>query len=138
MIPRGIRNKNPGNIRYGRSVWRGEIKGADPSFIVFASMPYGIRAIALLLLHYQRRLGLNTVKDIIGRWAPAVENNTPAYVFHVCKELHIGTDQPIKLSDPATLSAIVRAIILHENGTLAGVSDIDIAQGVNLALYDRV
>ena len=74
--PRGIRNNNPGNIRWG-SDWKGlkkDGKQQDPSFCIFETPEYGIRALAKLLRNYQRLYGLNTPYRIISRYAPPTEN----------------------------------------------------------------
>jgi hypothetical protein len=77
--PRGIRNHNPGNIRRNGDPWQGLAKDqTDREFFTFQSAVYGIRALARLLITYQDKYGLCTIETIIGRWAPAVENNTKA------------------------------------------------------------
>lgn len=113
-IPRGIRNNNPGNIRHGDK-WKGlaPIQG-DPDFCTFISPEYGIRAMAVLLLNYQRKQGLQTVRQIISRWAPPTENNTEAYIRHVAERLGVGPDEPIVIAD--VLPTLVACIIRHENG----------------------
>ncbi len=112
--PRGIRNNNPGNIRHGQK-WDGlaPMQG-DPAFATFVSPEYGIRAMAKLLLNYQSRNGLKTVRQIIDRWAPPNENNTAAYVQHVADRIGVGPDDPIVVAD--VLPTLVASIIRHENG----------------------
>ena len=61
--PRGIRNNNPGNIRWGDN-WKGlvpEDKRTDRSFCQFIDVKYGIRAIARILLNYRNREGMKRV-----------------------------------------------------------------------------
>lgn len=68
--PRGIRNNNPGNIRWG-SDWKGlkkDGKQQDPSFCIFKTPEYGIRALAKLLRNYKQLYGLNTPRKIISRY----------------------------------------------------------------------
>jgi len=79
--PRGIRNNNPGNIRRNGDPWQGlaETQG-DKEFFTFATPVYGIRALARTLITYQDRHGLRTIRQIISRWAPPVENDTESYV----------------------------------------------------------
>lgn len=87
--PRGIRNNNPGNIRWGAD-WQGLKKDGklqDPSFCVFKSPVWGIRALAKLLKNYQRLYGLNTPRKIINRYAPPNENQTQAYIQSVAHQL---------------------------------------------------
>jgi len=114
---RGIRNNNPGNIRRSSTDWRGEVPGADAAFETFATPADGIRAIAKLLVNYQERYGLTTLRGLINRYAPPSENNTTAYVDAVAAKAHIGPDQVVRLrQQPETLEHVVTAIIRHENG----------------------
>lgn len=134
-IARGIRNNNPGNIRHG-SPWQGMAAvQSDPAFIQFESMPYGVRAMVLLLRTYSRRYGLNTPAGIISRWAPPSENATGAYALAVARALGVSINTPLDVEDPATVAALVRAIARHENGAVASLllTDAAIAQGVALA-----
>lgn len=116
MDPRGIRNYNPGNIRAGSEKWQGEVGRDDKGFVIFDSERNGLRALAKLLINYQLKHNLQTIRQIITRWAPPVENNTPAYVNAVAVDMHTHVDAPLNLRDPETLDQLVRAIVLHENG----------------------
>jgi hypothetical protein len=129
-LPRGIRNNNPGNIKAGDS-WQGSA-GDDGTFVIFADMSWGTRALATALANMQNR-GLNTIRSIVSAWAPASENNTQAYVTAVANDTGIGPDDTLAMDQP-TLAAIMRAIINHENGeasSLSYVSDQDIQEGLN-------
>ena len=134
MTPRGIRNNNPGNIRFGKSVWLGSVKGSDPAFVTFSEMRYGVRAMALLLLHYQKHYGDKTIRQLINRWAPPVENDTGAYVNHVALICDAQPSAPYDLMLSDNLFYLVSAIILHENGTMSGMQGSDLHEGVELAL----
>lgn len=71
--PRGLRNKNPLNIRIGNS-WLGEVKDpTDPYFEQFTTMTYGLRAGFIILKRYIERYHRNTVRLIIRSWAPSSE-----------------------------------------------------------------
>ena len=127
MIPmserRGYRNNNPGNIDAG-SPWQGLMDRADmnakqaaePRFCVFKAPKWGIRAMARILITYQDKHGLDTVKGIIDRWAPPVENNTKAYIEAVSKSLGVTPNQGIDVHRYDTMVALVKAIIHHEIG----------------------
>ncbi|MGH6959718.1 MAG: structural protein [Dongiaceae bacterium] len=116
-LPRGIRNRNPGNIRKSRDRWKGLAPlQSDPAFFVFEAPLWGIRAMAVILRNYQRRHGLKSLAQIIARWAPASENDTAGYVAAVSKAMGIGPRAQLDLSDGATLRALIAAIIRHENG----------------------
>lgn len=115
--PRGIRNHNPGNIRRSSDPWQGlaERQG-DVEFFTFKSPIYGIRALARTLITYQDKHGLSTIRQIIGRWAPPVENNTNAYVRAVADATDLDADQMLDLHDFDYLFPLTKAIIKHENG----------------------
>lgn len=116
MTPRGIRNNNPGNIRLGKTMWKGEASTQpDPAYITFAEPVWGLRAIARILYTYQSH-GLMTVRTMIGRWAPASENDTDAYVRAVARGMGVGPDDHVDLDVPGHMVNMVQAIVLHENG----------------------
>jgi hypothetical protein len=120
MTPRGIRNHNPLNLRedkHGGDQWDGEaLLNLDASFEEFKSPVWGIRAGAKVLRNYQRLHGLNTVSDIINRFAPPTENITTSYIDHVAKKLNVSPFDPINLNNHDTLKQLVSAVIKHENG----------------------
>lgn len=86
---RGFRNNNPGNIRHGEE-WVGLSKNqSDKKFCQFVSVEYGIRAIFKLLETYKHKYGLTTIEEIIGRWAPSIENETEDYIESVIDYMRI-------------------------------------------------
>ncbi len=116
-LPRGIRNNNPGNIRYNATAWAGlSIPPSDGEFCVFTEPKYGIRALARIIKTYQNKHGIRTIAGVIGRWAPAVENDTESYIRSVCRQTGFSAQTELDLMDEKTLFALVKAIILHENG----------------------
>lgn len=112
-LPRGIRNNNPGNIRKTATAWQGEVDGADGAFETFRDPEDGLRALARLLLRYAD-YGLDTVRAVLTRYAPACENDTDGYVAHVAARLGVAPDEPIRVGDH--LEPLMRAIVDHENG----------------------
>lgn len=113
-IPRGIKNRNPGNIRRSRDRWRGlAAVQSDPDFFVFETPHWGLRALAKILLTYRARYGLGSVRELIGRWAPPNENDTAAYVTAVARHLGIKPDADVPLD---LWPSLVTAIVRHENG----------------------
>lgn len=116
--PRGIRNNNPGNIRWGDD-WKGLVpkeQRTDKSFCQFITPEYGIRAMIVILRNYQRKHGLNTISGIINRWAPTNENNTQAYIDSVAKSTGVTPDQFVHTDDSRFMMKLLQAIIRHENG----------------------
>ncbi|EDR7911251.1 structural protein [Salmonella enterica] len=118
QTPRGIRNNNPGNIRWGDD-WKGLVpkdQRTDKSFCQFTTPEYGIRAMIIILRNYKRKYGLNTVSSFIKRWAPPNENNTQAYINSVAQATGVTPDQRIDTSDSRFMIKLLQAIIKHENG----------------------
>lgn len=116
---RGIRNNNPGNIRWGDE-WKGlvpEGQRTDKSFCQFKAPEFGIRAMIIILRNYQSKYGLKTITGIIKRWAPPNENDTQAYIRSVAQATGTEADKPIDLTDSRKLFPLLQAIIKHENGT---------------------
>lgn len=117
QLARGIRNRNPGNIRRSSDRWKGLAPlQSDPAFFVFEAPIWGLRATAVILRSYQRRHGLKTLTQIIGRWAPATENDTAAYVKAVARTVHVSPRATLDLQEGSTLRDLIAAIIRHENG----------------------
>lgn len=116
MTPtRGERNNNPGNIRHG-SNWLGLSEDQpDKSFCTFDDPMYGIRALAKVLLVYRAK-GFDTVREIIQRWAPSIENNTGAYVAAVAASMRVDPDTHLDVIHYDQMYPLVTAIIKHENG----------------------
>ncbi len=120
--PRGIRNNNPGNLDKG-SPWQGLVDNPnEPRFCTFIDPVWGIRALAVTLITYhdKRRAkdgsNIDTIREVIERWAPPSENNTAAYVKEVSKAVGVDPDTVINLHRYDTLRPLVEAIIRHENG----------------------
>lgn len=130
--PRGIRNNNPGNVRRTQDHWLGQVwPGQDSAFCQFDTMAHGVRCTAKILLGYQAAK-LNTVRRIINRWAPAVENDTRAYVTAVANECGVSPDSPVALEE-RMLTCLCGAIFHHENGG-DYVKAADLSAGVRMAL----
>ena len=115
-FPRGYRLNNPGNVRHG-DPWQGRTDDQpDEDFVQFVSPKYGIRAMAKVLLTYQHKHFLRTVREIIGRWAPTSENDTESYIQAVLKETKFQPGLSLDLFKMRYAKPLVKAIIRHENG----------------------
>lgn len=124
-LPRGIRNNNPGNIRRSATAWEGiarpnELKPfqiGENAFCVFSEAKFGIRAMAIILRNYQRKIGLRTVSGMINRWAPPSDNNTTDdYIRTVSGAMGIAGEQPFDFADSALGPKMLSAMIRVENG----------------------
>ena len=117
LLPRGMRNYNPGNIENGAFA-RSQpgYVGSDGRFAKFDNMDNGLAAHSALLNSYGNK-GLNTLNAIINRWAPSSDNNRPAqYAAFVGKKLGVDPNQPLDMSDPNVRKSIATAMGTFENG----------------------
>jgi hypothetical protein len=115
--PRGIRNNNPFNIEWNGTSWQGlDIPAHDGRFCRFIKPDLGIRAGCKILLTYQEKHRLRSIREMISRFAPSHENDTQAYIQPVAKAVGVSSDAPVNLRDAATMLKMARAIITHENG----------------------
>ena len=128
---RGYRNNNPGNIRINGDKFQGEvIPSQDKEFKQFESMAYGYRAIFKILRNYQINYKLNTIRQMIIRWAPKKENDTANYISFVSEISGIPADDPIRTDNREMMIRIVAAMSRVENGIDADM--VDIIDGWNL------
>lgn len=146
-VTRGIRNNNPGNIRIGLP-WQGlmpedkkniEQKRED-AFCVFDAPVWGIRAIAKILQTYGRTRRaadgsrIDTVREVITRWAPPSENKTDEYAAYVARMMRLpGPDEKIDMEDFQTQLNMVKAIIRFENNGRCPYDDNLIRQALDYA-----
>jgi len=132
-LPRGIRNHNPGNIRKSADSWKGLIE-YDPEYCQFFTPQHGIRAMARILINYEKLYGLNTVTQIIWRWAPPDDGNATAiYADFVARRMGVNRNTPLNVKD--NLVPLIKAMIEFENGVQP--YDVDtIAEGITMALSD--
>jgi len=111
--PRGIRNNNPGNIRYGDFAYKNGATGRDSGgFAIFPSMEAGVAAQRALLQNYLLQ-GNDTIRKVVSKYAPSSENDTSGYIAEVSRKLGVGADQ--KLSS-ANIDALSSAIFAREVG----------------------
>jgi len=103
----------------------------DPDFVVFNGALYGLRALALILWHYQTLHGLKTLKGMIERFAPPEENDTTTYVENACKVCDVQPDNLFDL-DTSNFYNLMVAIIHQENGEQPYSSDL-ISQAIQMA-----
>jgi hypothetical protein len=120
MLPRGIRNNNPLNIRRSKDQWKGLAEAqTDRAFVQFKSLEWGWRAAFYLLTRtYYHKYRLYTIRTIIRKWAPSNENDTNAYIANVSKLTGIDPDEPIGIptESPTRWIAIGLAMAIQENG----------------------
>ncbi|MEY8486478.1 structural protein P5 [uncultured Parabacteroides sp.] len=123
-LPRGLRNNNPGNIRINNDLFQGEVRPSrDKEFKQFKNMAYGYRAIFRTLLTYYRIYRLETIRQMISRWAPPKENKTEAYIKAVSDYSGIAADDFISFNREQMIR-IVAGMSRVENGREADMSDV--------------
>lgn len=140
MVPRNVRNNNPGNIERNSIQWAGldPNPSGEPRFCVFVTPMMGFRALAVLLRTYKSAHGCDTIDKIITRFAPPVENVTDAYIAAVALGTGIDPDAVLDLDDPKVLSSLCKAIATRESGGQWLFDNRDLGAGVDLALYPSV
>lgn len=127
----GVRLNNPGNIEWG-SPWQGLVDRAksmyantgtkqQQRFCQFIDPAFGIRAIAVTLrTYYDKRKAndgskIDTIMEVIMRWAPAFENNVRAYANHVGRIMGVDPTEVLDFTDYEVMHGLVVGIIAHEN-----------------------
>lgn len=127
-LNRGEFNRNPGNLAYiadPAHAFRGQIgieivrPGHDytPRFGRYDTAEHGIRAASYQLILYKREYGANTIRKIVGHWAPNSDgNNDNAYIDAMEKFSGFAADDIVDLMDTHTNFAIVKGVIQVEEG----------------------
>jgi hypothetical protein len=117
-FPRGIRNKNPGNLRGSVSPdYRCKM---EDGFAVFGSHAVGIAELLDLIHVYYDLHDLKTVWEFISRYAPANENDVLSYCNMVAFRMAIPPSKirthDMRLDSVWHAMDLCRAIIHVENG----------------------
>lgn len=113
-----IAKNNIFNIRKG-SNWKGTV-GSNKGFVVFSTIPFCVRAWWILMRTYRRKYLLATPRQIISRFAPPFENNTPQYINFVCQCSALSPDTV--LTSQYDYAQLARAMAIMETGTHMPVS----------------
>lgn len=134
-MARGLRNFNPGNIRQSKMKYLGEVRPSrDAAFKQFETMAWGYRAM-FVLLHTYSRNGYRTLRQMITRYAPPIENHTESYIAHVSRWAEVFPDAPLDTLDPAVMIPVVTAMSRMENGLDA--VDADVREGWRLFMQHK-
>ena len=124
MTTRGIRNCNPGNIRNSKTKYLGEVRPSrDAAFKQFETMAWGYRAM-FVLLHTYSRNGYRTLRQMITRYAPPVENHTENYIRAVAAGAQVSPDEPLDTKSGERMIPVVAAMSRVENGTPARMDEV--------------
>ncbi|MDR1198798.1 MAG: structural protein P5 [Prevotellaceae bacterium] len=126
-MSRGLKNNNPGNIRISATKYEGEIQPSrDMLFKQFTELQFGYRAMFVLLLYtYQKKYGLQTIREMIMRYAPPLDNNnTAGYISTVSKMSGVDADTPITATNKDVMIPIAAAMSRVENGVDADIAEV--------------
>ena len=107
---------NLGNIRKTATTWTNEVP-CTGAFKCFDTELHAIEAVEKLLSAYWKLYHLNTIEDIMFRYAPPVENDTLQVIRNVASFMGIDPTAEIDMTDPVQLSNLATGIIRAE-GTL--------------------
>jgi hypothetical protein len=122
---RGIRNKNPLNIRKNDEKFKGEIRPSqDDQFKEFLDFGYGYRAAFVILQTYISKHNLDTIPKIINRWAPSHENPTQQYIDTISQWSGIGKNEKIDFANGDKMTKLVAAMSRFETGEPADMSQV--------------
>lgn len=84
-----IGKNNPFNIRYSPlNKWKG-LCGSTRGFCDFKDEYFGVRAAMYLLMRSYKKKNIETIKEMIERFAPPSENKTADYVAYICYNTHM-------------------------------------------------
>lgn len=123
-VDKPFHNHNPGNLR----AW-GDAPIVD-GFAQFSSDQEGLNALAKQLLLYQDRDHLNSVREIITKYAPPKENDTGAYIKRVANRLGVNEWEKVNLHDTGILTKLIMAIINQESGRKFGETKIQVSNQI--------
>ena len=115
ILPLGLRQRNPGNIRPGAN-FIGE-SGANDGYAVFNSDEEGLRAIQRLLQTYGNKYNINTLEGFANRYAPPSDNNpTSNYIDYLSQQTGIAPNEKINLAERG--ADLIPAIVGFEQGQM--------------------
>lgn len=147
----GQRNKNPLNLKWSGSVWKGLAPDRKDSrnHLIFTDPTYGWRAGIINLRSYWTKHNLKTIHQIMSRWAPvtdtigslpgAAPNDPSAYSRFVAERVGVGPhdrlsifDSKGKIKNAEQLKRLVSAMAVYENGHHYVVVDEELDGGIAL------
>lgn len=134
QLPAGIRNNNPGNIKYFKGVSYPGLVGpsenrdeGDPQ-MVFDTPQNGMNAASQLALKKYSG-GKRTANDLIAGnmgWTPGNRNAAA----NVSRIMGIGPDDDLGLSDPSRMRSFLKALTFQEQGAPSRAYGDDVYAGV--------
>nr|WP_306815447.1 structural protein P5 [Alistipes timonensis] len=87
-------------------------------------MPWGYRAMFVLLHTYRVRHGYRTLREMISRYAPPMENHTENYIRAVAAGAQVSPDEPLDTRSGERMIPVIAAMSRVENGTPARMDEV--------------
>lgn len=106
---RADRNFNPLNLKT-----KGNAGKDSGGFAKYTDEESGWWAARRQLSTYYTRDKLDTISDIINKWAPPSENDTNSYVAQISKAMGVGANDKLDLSDPSVMAKLSSYMARHE------------------------
>lgn len=128
---RAERNFNPGNLNYAGQAGATLESGKGARFAKFASEEEGIAALVRQLRLYQQR-GIDTIGEIVKKYAPPNENDTQAYIASMARWTGLSADEKLDFNDTETVRRMVQGISRKE-GRFTPLSEGQIMSGIGIA-----
>lgn len=128
---RAERNFNPGNLNYAGQAGATLESGSGARFAKFASEEEGIAALVRQLRLYQQR-GIDTIGEIVKKYAPPNENDTQAYIASMARWTGLSADEKLDFNDTDTVRRMVQGISRKE-GRFTPLSEGQIMSGIGIA-----
>lgn len=120
--------------------WMRQAASRRPDLLKFSQPEFGMRAAIHLLLMYQQKRGLNSVRKMIDRWSPYrgidadnTKVQTSAYIEHVATRMRVDPDETVAVRDYQTAKTMLIAMIQFENNWLMPYSDTQIDTALMMA-----
>lgn len=94
-----IKNKNPLNVKClgGNKKWKGQIGKDKIGHAIFRTWEDGIRAAAFVLKNYEAKYGINTIEDIVTRFAKAKGGVKDEYIGFLCRRMKLEPDEEFSI-----------------------------------------
>lgn len=104
-------NKNPLNVKAVSGGWEGQIGVDGQGHAIFKSWEHGMRAASIVLKNYAKRHKIDTISDVVDRFA---EGNRKEYKAYLAKRLGVKADDKIDLINK--MPELLRAMARFESG----------------------
>jgi hypothetical protein len=116
--PLGIRNNNPGNIKYSpANNWDGQTGSDANGFATFSDPAYGLRAMFVTLQSYASEISPYTIQTIGQRWTQGDPAASQAqWMATVSAVSGFSQTQTLDPSDAGQMQQLVNGIVAAENG----------------------